>query len=320
MQRFFSIIIIFAILLVGGSWVFIQKSDQADQAKRAEDLAAARRTFLDKARAAVREENNDAYDRSMKAAIVSYKEDLTKRVYAKKPDAFDPGRYKVEADEQFKDQKLKEAEHKSRLEGYEIVRGAYDTLMSGNWRTALTAQSKEIRLDIYDVRRAKDDEGKPVLEGKVFFWGIEDGSRVSWGPLSLRYWKIEKEKVKEGREMVEKDVEKVLGKADGESTPRIIIQAPNKYVSEFPAFVSIGYMWLPVMPREATFADIEIGFVSKTMGGDRDVVLKWEKFKIPESWKLGEGESWDADVVEATDDEIAGKNDSDQPAEEEKKK
>jgi hypothetical protein len=307
MQRFFSIIIIFAILIVGGSWVFIQKSDQADAAKRAEDLDSARRTFMDKARAAIREEDNDAYERSIRSAIAAYNEDLKKRVYAKKPQAFDPGEYKLTADELFKEGKLKEAEHKSKLEGYEIVRGAYDTLMSGNWRTALTAQSKDIRLDLYDVKRAKDDEGQPVLEGKFFFWGIEDNTRMSWGPLALRYWKIEKEKVKEGREMVEKDVEKVLGKADGESTPRIILQGPNKYVAQFPPSVSVGYMWLPVMPREATYADIEIGFVAKTSGGDRDVILKWEKFKIPDAWKLGEGESWEADVVEATDDEIAGK-------------
>lgn len=307
MQRFFSIIIIFAILIVGGSWVFIQKSDQADKAKREEGLQNARRSFMDKSRAAVREEDNDAYERSIKSAISSYTEELKKNVYAKKPEAFDPAEYKHQADELFKEGKLKEAEHKSKLEGYDIVRGAYDTLMSGNWRTALTAQSKEIRLDLYDVKRAKDEEGQPVLEGRFFFWGIEDGTRMSWGPLALRYWKIEKEKVKEGREMVEKDVEKVLGKADGESTPRIILQGPNKYVAQFPPNVSVGYMWLPVMPREATFADIEIGFVAKTSGGDRDVLLKWEKFKIPDSWKLGEGESWEADVVEATEDEIAGK-------------
>jgi hypothetical protein len=308
MQRFFSIIIIFAILLVGGAWIFIQKSDQAAAAKRAEDLGAARRSFMDKARSAMREESAEAYERDIKSSIAAYNEELKKRVYAKKPEAFNPAAYKDLADEQFKEGLLKEGEHKSRMEGYAIVRGAYDTLMSGNWRTALTAQSKEIRLDLYDVKRAKDDEGQPVLEGKFFFWGIEDNTRVTWGPLALRYWKIEKEKIEKGPEKgTEKEVEKVLGKADGESTPRIIIQGPSKYVAEFPPLVSIGFMWLPVMPREATFADIEIGLVAKTPSGDKDIVLKWEKFKIPENWKLGEGESWEADVVEATEDEIAGK-------------
>lgn len=308
MQRFFSIIIIFAILLVGGAWIFMQKSDQAAAAKRTEDLGNARRSFMDKARSAVREENNDAYERDIKTAITGYNEELKKRVYAKDPAKFNPAAYKDLADEQFKEGLLKEAEHKSRMEGYTIVRGAYDTIMSGSWRTALTAQSKEVRFDLYDVKRAKDDEGQPVLEGKFFFWGIEDNTRVSWGALSLRYWKIEKEKIEKGPEKgTEKEVEKVLGKADGESTPRIIIQGPSKYVAEFPPLVSIGFMWLPVMPREATFADIEIGLVAKTASGDKDIVLKWEKFKIPDSWKLGEGESWEADVVEATEDEIAGK-------------
>jgi hypothetical protein len=307
MQRFFSIIIIFGILLVGGSWVWMKKSEESAKLKRADDLAAARRTLADKARSAAREEDNDAYEREIRAAIAAYNEELKKRVYAKAPEAFDPGRLKAEVDEKFAKSEMQEAQHKSWTEGYTIVRGAYDTLMSGNWRSSMTATSKDIRLDLYDVKRAKDDEGKPVLEGKFFFWGIEDATRMSWGPLSLRYWKVEKEKVKEGKQMVEKDVEKVLGKADGDSTPRIIMQQPHKYVAEFPPYVSIGYFWLPVMPREALTVDIEIGFVAKTPGGDRDVVLKWEKLKIPDSWKLGEGESWEADVVEATEDEIAGK-------------
>lgn len=146
-----------------------------------------------------------------------------------------------------------------------------------------------------------------MLEAKFFFWGVEDSTRMSWGHLSLRYWKVEKEQVKEGREMVEKDVEKVLGKADGEAQPRIIVQNASKYIPEFPPYVSIGFMWLPVMPREAKLADIELSYVAKTPGGDHDSALKWEKFKIPDTWKLGEGEVWEADVVEATEDEIAGK-------------
>jgi type II secretory pathway pseudopilin PulG len=313
MQRFFSIIIIFGVLLVGGSILWIKKSDETARAERVEQLAQARRTFADKARSAVRSEN-DAYEREIRSGLTSYQEELKKRVYGRKPDAFDPGAYKKQVDEKFKKGEIKEAQQKSMLEGYEIVRGAYDTVMSGQWRSNLSAQAKEVRLDLYDVKRTKDDEGKPVLEGKFFFWGIEEGTRMSWGPLSIRYWKLEKEKVKEGKTFVEKDVEKVLGKVDGDSTPHVIMQNPSKYVPEFPSYVSIGTFWLPLMPREAVSADIDMNFVARTPGGDRDVVLKWEKFKIPDSWKLAEGESWDADVVEATEDEIAGKQEGQEAA------
>jgi hypothetical protein len=316
MQRFFSVIVIFAILLVGGGYLWSKKADEESRVKRNEELAAARRGFEDKARAAAREQDNDGYMRSMRAAIQSYDEELKKRVYSKSPESRDPAEFKKKVDEQFQKGLIKEAQQKSMLEGYVIVKDAYDTLMSGNWKPVLSAAGKgDTRLDIYDVKRAKDDDGQPVLEGKFFFWGVNEATRMNWGHLSLKYWKADKEKVKEGKEMVEKEVEKVLGKADGESQPHIIIQDPQKKIAQFPSYVSIGYMWLPVMPREAKSVDIELAYVAKTSGGDHDSVLKWDKFKIPESWKLSEGENWDADVVEATEDEIAGKNEGAEAAE-----
>jgi hypothetical protein len=308
MQRFFSVIIIFGILLVGGGFLWMKKSDEEARLKRGEDLSAARRTFADKARAAARDEDEASYMRSIRAAIQSYDEELKKRVFAKAPEMRDPSAYKKKVDDQFQKGEIKEAQQKSMMEGYAIVKEAYDTLMTGNWRPVLTAKGKgDTRMDIYDVRRTKDDEGQPVLEGRFFFWGVEEGTRMSWGHLGLKYWKVDKEEVKKGREKTEEEVEKVLGKADGEAQPHIIIQNPNKYIPEFPSYVSIGYMWLPVMPREAKMVDIDMGYVAKTMGGDFDSQLKWEKFKIPESWKLGESETWEADTVEATEDEIAGK-------------
>lgn len=320
MQRFFSIIIIFAILLVGGAYLWNKKSNEDAKAKRKDALAAARRTFADKARAAAREDDNDAYHRSIRSALGAYEEELKKRVYAKDPDARDPALFKKRVEEQFEKGEIKEAQQKSMMEAYAIVRDAYDALMSQNWRPILSAKGKgDIRLDVYDVKRKQDDEGHPVLEGKFFFWGVEDATRMSWGQLSLRYWKMEKEQVKEGGAMVEKDVEKVLGKGDGEAQPHIIVQNGNKYIAEFPSYVSIGYLWLPVMPRESTYLDLELGYVAKTLGGDFDTVLKWEKFKIPDAWKLKEGEVWEADEVEATEDEIAGKDGQELPPEGEKK-
>ncbi|MCK6552856.1 hypothetical protein L6R52_43935 [Myxococcota bacterium] len=308
MQRFFSIIIIFAILVVGGGWVLMKKSEEEAKVKRAEDLAAARRTFADKARAAAKETDTDAYHRSIRTAIASYQEELKKRVYAKKPEAFDPEAFKKRVDAEFVEGKIKEAQQKSMLESYELVKQSYDTLMGGNWKPELSQAGKaDTRLDLYDIKRAKTDEGQPILEAKFFFWGVEESTRMAWGPMSIKYWKVEKEKVKEGRQMVEKDVEKVLGKVDGDSTPHIIVQSVAKRIDQFPSYVSIGHFWLPVMPREAVFADIEITYTAKTSGGESQTVLSWQKLKIPDAWKLAEGESWEADVIEATEDEIAGK-------------
>ncbi len=316
MQRFFSMIIIFGILVVGGGYLYMQKSGEEAKQEVMDKRAEARRTFADKARAAAREDDNGDYVRAISASIKSYDEELKKRVYAKREELRDPAGYEKEVDKQFKDGAIKEVQHKSMLEGYKMVREAYDTLMAASWKPILSAKGGgETRLDIYEMHRGRDDEGNPILEGKFFFWGIEDTTHMTWGQLALRYWGKSTEQVKEGRKMVEQEVEKVLGKAEGDAQPTVFIQNPNKYVADFPSYVAIGYIWFPVMPREAFAVDIEYSYTAKIGGANVDSDLKWEKLPIPAAWQLKEGEVWDADVIEATEDEIAGRDGSeDQPA------
>ena len=161
-------------------------------------------------------------------------------------------------------------------------------------------------MDIYDFARTRDDQGNNVLEFKVFFWGIEDSTRMNWGNIALRYWVKRTQEVKKGRKKVEEEIEEVLGKADGEATPRFILQNPSEYIEEFPSFLSVGRIWLPVMPRESHAVDVEYSFVAKKGGGAHESFLKWDKLAIPSKWQLADGEEWEADVVEATEDEIKG--------------
>ncbi len=309
MQRFFSIVIIFGILVVGGGWLWVQKSNEEARVRIEERLADARRSFADKARAAAKEEDDGAYVRGVHAALGAYESELKKSVYDEKPEWRNPEQYKADVEMNFKEGLIKEAQRKSMLEGYDIVKGAYDTLMDAKWQPVLTMRGEgDTRLDIYEMKRTRDDEGNPILEGKFFFWGIEDSTRISWGQLGMRYWTVTTEEVKKGRKKVEEEVEKVLGRAEGDATPRIIIQNPHKYIAEFPAYVSPGYIWFPTMPREAKSVDIEYSYTAKKGGGNYDAMLTWEKLPIPPSWQLKEGESWDADVIEATEEEIAGKD------------
>jgi hypothetical protein len=306
MSRFFSIIVIFAILVVGGGYLWMQKSEQDAKVRVGEKLVDARRNFSDKARAAITEDDDADYIRSIKAALKAYDAEL-KAVYKEKPQWRDPEAFQKRVEAEFKEGKLNESQRKSMLEGYEIVKDAYDTLMAANWEPILTQKGEgDTRFDMYSVKRIRDDQGNAVLEAKVLFWGIEDNTRMTWGDIALRYWVKRMKEVKQGKKMVEEEVEEVLGKADGDATPRLILQDPKKYIDEFPAFVSVGYIWLPVMPRESHAMDIEYSYSAKKGGGKHDTQLKWEKFAVPERWKLKEGEAWEADVVEATEDEIAG--------------
>lgn len=317
MRNFFSIIIIFAILLVGGGWVYMRQQEERTRAKIAEDLASARRTFAHKARSASSEADDEAYARSIKAALKTYDEELSRKVFRDHKELRDPAKFKATVEKKLEKGEIDEARRKSQLEGYDIVKEAYDTLMAANWRPVLTQKgSADTRLDIYDVKKTVDGEGRPILEAKFFFWGIEDNTLTNWGQMSFRLWKKEMEEVKEGRQMVKKEVDKVLGNAEGEAQPHIILQSPAKYIEDFPSYVSIGFLWMPLFPHEAETVDISYDYKTKILGGSETAsALKWEKFKIPDSWKLGAGQQWEADEVEATEDEIAGRPPQEEGAE-----
>lgn len=303
MGRF--IIITVGLLGLGGAYLWIQRSQEEARARTEEALARARRTFADQARAAVSDETED-YLANVKAALAAYGEELD-RVYETRPDWRDPEAYRREVERRFEEGELKEGQRKSMLEGYAIVKDAYDTLMAGSWRSVLTADGPgDVRVDVYRVERTRDGEGNPMLEGKAFFWGVEDSTRVGWDNLALRYWVRRSPEKGHGQETADGEGDEVLGRVEGGSTPRIIIQKPASYIPQFPSYVSIGRLWIPVMPREAHAVDIEYGFTVRKGGESYDILLKWPRWTIPVRWKLQEGEIWEADVVEATEDEIAG--------------
>jgi hypothetical protein len=311
MKNFISILVIFAVLVAGGIFLYVRQSEQQAKEKVAAQLADARRTFAQKARSAAGEADAEGYLRQMRGAIESYKDELKKRVYAGHDELRDVERYKKSVEEKFLKKEVDEAKKKSMLEAYDLVKETYDVVMGASWRPVLTAKgSSDTRLDIYSLRVEQDQDGKPILATKFLFWGIEDSTDVRWGGLSMRLWTTEMQEVKENGRKVEKEVEKVLGKAEGEAQPYVIIQAPGRYVDEFPAYLSIGQLWLGrPLPREAKFVDIEYTYSTRVSGGgETQSVLKWEKLPVPEEWKVRPGETWDADVVEATEEEIAGKD------------
>ena len=309
MQRFFSIVIILGIVVIGGGYLWMKKADEEARLQIQERQSDARRSFAERARAAASQSDTDAYLKSMRSALTTYEEELKTRVYADKPKWHNPAAYKDEVLRRFEAGELKEVQKKSMLEGYDIVRNAYDLLKAGSWRPVLSkAGPGEVRLDIYEIRQIEDDDGNALLEGKFLLWGVEENTRIRWGSLALRYWTVAKEEVREGRKKVEKEVERVLGRAEGDATPRLIIQRPAQYISDFPSYISIGYLWLPRMPREAKWVDIDLGFRVIKGGAEHALALRWEKLPVSPGWQLGAGEEWDADVVEATEDEIAGRS------------
>lgn len=307
MKRFIPFLLVaIGLLGLGVPW-YLRSQDAKAQAAIEDGLRDLRRDFREAVGPSLRTEDVKAYRRGVQAALKDYESKL-KKVYAKRPEWRDTEAYETRIKHLESDGEIPESAANSRLEAYGVVKKAYARLQKGDWQSELTQASPaaEVRLDAYDFRQINAPDGSPILEADFFLWGVQDTVRVSWKQVELRYWAKSDERVKKGRRSVTEEVEKVIGRAEGDATPRFIITSPNDYISEFPASVSVGQIWLPVMPAEASRVEITYSFMVRKETQENEVVFKWDLDPVPASWKLSGDQVWKAETLEATDDEIRG--------------
>lgn len=311
MKNFFSLFVIAAIVLGGGFYLYNEKAKQEAAAKIDERLKDARRAFAERARAAVAEEETEAYLKGIRAALKAYDEELKKEVYKDKPDWFDVEAKKKEMQALFEKGELKEAQHQGMMVRYDFVREAYDTLMDAKWEPMLTkVGAGETRLDLFDLKRVRDSEGNPVLEVRFFLWGVEPNTRLAFGNLALEYWleeapdaKTQRQRRREGRDP-DAPVYKPLGRAEGSAQPYAVDQTPDSTIREFPSYVTIGTLRFPQVPKEAKLMDFRYEYAARKGGSEYESKLSWEKMDIPTKWRLEE--DWMAETIEASEEEMAG--------------
>lgn len=313
MQRFFSIFVIIAILVGGGAYLYNVRAIQEARVEVQARLSDARRSFSERARGAITEEDTEDYLSGVKAALRSYEEELKEVVYKDHREWFDVERMKKEMGLQLEEGAISEAQHKGMMERYDFVRSRYETLLRASWTPDLSRVGKgDTRLDIYEVKRIRGPDGNPLLEAHFFLWGIEPNTRLSYGQLTLEYWredepdaKTRRQRRRDGRDP-DAPVLKVLGRAEGDATPVIFDKDPRRTIAEFPSYVGIGTLWLPQVPQEAKVMDLSYTYSARKGGSEYETSLVWEKMPIPSSWRLGEGEEWMADEVEASEEEMSG--------------
>ncbi|MEM1025682.1 MAG: hypothetical protein AAGD10_05260 [Myxococcota bacterium] len=304
--------LLIVLLLAAGGGYYLYGVYAEQQAREAIEVGVrdARRSFSDKAASIVTEEAKD-YNRRIREALKDF-ESQVQDVYEGHEDWRNVDGYRTEVERRFEEGEISEAQKKSMMEGFGMVKNAYDTLLAGSWETELEAvdEGADIRMDVYEVARVTDDDGNPLLEARAFLWGVEDSTRIGWGQLSLRYWTtgaapsktLRREARRQGLDP--DNMEYVLGRAEGTATPYIILQSPSDYIDAFPPYVSLAAIRFPAMPREAETVDFSYGFSARKGGARHEIAFAWEKLGIPEAWKLAEGDVWNADVVEASEDEI----------------
>ncbi len=307
MGRVVAVAIIVGMIFVGGGFLYTQYASQQSAARTAAALKDVREGFVEVVRPAISVEDDGEYRRQLRTALANYDRQLARVVYQERPDLRDLEAFKAKVADQFSRGKIDEHRRDSALEGYRIVAEAYETLKKGRWKSVLTkAGAKDTRLDIYEIRRVLDRTGTPRLEARFMLWGVDDPAEVNWGELRMRFWKTVHKKVRRGRRRVVEDVDQVFATSDTSARPYVVIHKPERFIAEFPSYVSVGALRLSVVPPEANRFDITYTYTVNRRGNRTDAVLKWSQLPVPPGWQLREGETWEADVRDATPEEIAG--------------
>ncbi|MGF1509599.1 MAG: hypothetical protein ACFB9M_08880 [Myxococcota bacterium] len=309
---FRTLLVIMVVAAASGYYYYTRYAENQAREALSEALERRRATFAEQAAAIVGEPTED-YARQIKDALRSYDGDLD-ALYAEHPEWLEDDAFERHVEEAFAKGEIKATQKTSMLEGYAMVKEAYEVLRSGDWEPVLSrvTENGNVRVDIYDIRRIREGTASPMLEAKMFLWGIEDETRVSWGRLEMQYWtmgeptRLQKKQMRRTGQMKD-EVEIVLGRAEGSASPYVIIQAPQKYVSAFPSYVAVATLRIPVMPSQAHAVDVNYDFTANDRGRSIQASFAWRKVPVRADWQLRTGEAWDADVVEATEEEIAGK-------------
>lgn len=174
-------------------------------------------------------------------------------------------------------------------------------LLGGSYKPMVTAQADGLRLDIYDISKAPVD-GQDRLMVKVMIIG-GDPEGLSFGHIEMKM-KIEGEVEKKVRgETVMEKVTK-LAKVEGGGSPNTLIKTPRKWVEDFPPGIMIGFYDFPLFPPSADELSLSMGFAVRTAGGHNLMPqLEFSTLPISPGWRLPEGASWEAEEVEATEEE-----------------
>jgi hypothetical protein len=300
MKRFAGIGVIALSLLVAGTYYWKKRQDDELRQDLEARRAAAQEDFSKSVRNALARTDDAGSLNGLREAIEVYQAALSEDIFRGHDEFREVDQYRQRVDEQASKKSLTEERKAKLLEGFEMVKQAYDTLVADKWSPALVQRGLgPTRLDVYDVRREEVD-GRPHLAARFFLWGVNPATQIHFGRQVWHYWtKLDLD----GKEL---EKPRVLGRAEGPAQPAVLIQNPQTYVREFPPAVAIGVLMFPLVPDKATAFDLEFMYELTMDGKTHPVALRWPDHEVPAGWALKEGEAWDAQVVEASDEEIAG--------------
>ncbi len=218
--------------------------------------------------------------------------------------------YLRQLDEARANGKVKAEEYDQKKANFQQVKEFYDLMKSGKYEPTMTAGDSSLRLDFLDFEPSIVD-GQKGVKARFVLWGAQrrrtaekgPGGQVvkrvdvpvEWGSVHFGPAKPKDEKV-----VAKKDPKKEatswefeVGIPAGPYVPH-----PERQIEDFPPMAYLGTFAFPLLPYEATSADVELILKSRS-GTGRDIEAKyaWTK-EIPAEWRLKEGEKWEGAIEE----------------------
>ncbi len=277
--------------LMGGGGAFGMQRYKHAVAQRSYDtkVAALKRDFL-KQSVGLRLLEPDRYRQEIGILLTQYFAELDK-LQRELPEFFDVERERKVTAAEMEKGRLNDEKRQAREERIDITLDLFNRMRSGQYRPLYTSADKTFRFDIYDIAPAKS-----AAETRVKLSYVHAGA---FGPVEYKLIQgnIRATQVK-GKPMA-------IPQIVGEGQPPSLQIDPEKWVAEFPPGMEIGYYELPQFPREAEAIELTFDFSIRTTGGSEiESHILFPDVPIPESWKLPEGQVWQAEERIADESEI----------------
>jgi hypothetical protein len=206
-----------------------------------------------------------------------------------------------------KDKKAK-AKLATYQERYAWLDGVWqDTLKRGDYEPLLTQAKNGVRYDVVNILPvAGKSAGKKALQMDLLLWGPVK-EHVGFGALTIQF--VREIETTDKRGKIKKKV--ALVKIEGGGPPEILHPSgsnpdPAKWIDAWPPGVMVGYFrGLPLFPHDATKFSLKMELQIRTYAqATTTVEFEWKNIEVKPEWKAPEGETFDAQVTEASEAEL----------------
>jgi hypothetical protein len=196
--------------------------------------------------------------------------------------------------------KARTAEYRQR---FDYVKQVWDSqLKEGAYKPVLSGYQNGFRMDITSMKQA-NEAGQQGIRMDAIIWGAVK-EQITFSTIELQSVIELDEKETSGKRKGEP--KQGIVKINGAGPPYIYVDEPWKWVPAWPPGVSVGYyVGLPLFHPTAAKFTLTMTFQLRSQGGTvTPVELVWKDIPVDPALRGAPGSPWDADVGEASDEEL----------------